>query len=82
MTNPKSTDKPEAKPGLAASAGSAAVDREKWLERCAAHFRTVAALDEATALDMAKSLLEALEDDLTENPEEAAEGDMSYWTAD
>lgn len=58
------------------------LSREQWLARCAAHFQSKAALDGALAMDMAESQLEFLANDLTENPEQAAEDEMSYWTAD
>lgn len=56
--------------------------REQWLARCAAHFQKVAALDESLAIDMAKAQLETLKGDLSENPEQAADDEMSYWTPD
>jgi hypothetical protein len=56
--------------------------REQWLERCAARFRSVAAMKPELARSFAETQLESLKDDLTENPEDAADDEMSYWTAD
>lgn len=56
-------------------------DCEQWLERCAARFQAVASVAPGLAMNMAKSQLENLKDDLTENPEEAADDEMSYWTS-
>lgn len=56
--------------------------REQWIARCAAHFRKEAALEGALAMKLAESQLEAVKDDLTENPERAADDEMSYWAAD
>ncbi len=63
------------------SAGSA-LTREEWLARCAARFVEKANAPEQLARDMAESQLENLKDDLTENPEEAADDEMLYWTED
>lgn len=59
-----------------------ALSREQWLARCAAHFQKVAALAEPSAMDLAESQLETLKGDLSENPEQAADDEMSYWTKD
>lgn len=56
--------------------------REQWLERCAAVFRTKAAIEPVQAMQFAETQLEVLDGDLTENPEDAAESEMSYWTAE
>lgn len=58
------------------------ITREQWLERCAARFISVAAVGKQDAHDLAESQLENLKDDLTENPEQAADDELSYWTAD
>lgn len=55
---------------------------EQWLSRCAARLQERAELNPVVAMDIAKSQLENLNGDLTENPEEAAEAELSYWTAD
>mgnify|MGYP001612202415 CR=1 FL=1 len=69
-------------PSVQAGAGPMIPTREQWLERCAAVLRTKGCLDGPTALDVARSQLENCNDDLTESPEEAAEDEMSNWTAD
>jgi hypothetical protein len=54
--------------------------REQWLERCAARFRSVCpSMSVEDAKGLAESQLENLNDDLTENPEDAADDEMSYW---
>lgn len=55
---------------------------KQWLERCAARLREIGLSDRGMAFDVASSLLENLNGDLAENPEEAADDEMSYWTAD
>lgn len=58
------------------------VPREAWLERCAAVFRTKAAMEPTLAMQFAEANLENLNDDLTESPEQAAQDEMENWTAD
>lgn len=56
--------------------------KELWLERCANKLVAVANVETALALDIAESQLENLKGDLTEDPEEAADDELSYWTPD
>ncbi len=58
------------------------MNKEEWLTRCAARFATRGGLHLKQARDFAEAALENLNGDLTENPEEAADEDMSYWTDD
>lgn len=55
---------------------------DEWIERCAKVLRERGGLEPAVAQQIADSQLENLGGDLTENPEQAAEDEMSYWTAD
>jgi hypothetical protein len=64
------------------AAHGSVLSRDEWLSRCAAHFVKRAAFDAALAMEYAQAQLESLKGDLTENPEDAAEDEMSYWTPD
>ncbi len=55
------------------------MDKEGWLTKCAARFETRGGLPLKQARDFAESALENLDGDLTENPEEAADEDMTRW---
>lgn len=55
------------------------ISREQWLERCATVLREKGGLDPLVALNVAESQLENCDGDLTENPEDAADDEMSYW---
>lgn len=65
--------------GMSIEAGS---PRALWLDRCAARFCQEAGLPRDMAMEMAESQLENLKGDITESPEQAADDEMSYWTAD
>lgn len=56
--------------------------REQWLERCAARLRDRGGMVPDVAMLTADAQLENLNEDLTENPEQAADDEMSYWTED
>ncbi|MEO5712583.1 MAG: hypothetical protein ABIT37_03770 [Luteolibacter sp.] len=58
------------------------ITREEWLVRCAAHLRSLTDVPSDTAMDIAESQLENLNDDLTENPEAAADDEISSWPSD
>jgi hypothetical protein len=75
-------DKASQENGQSIEAGQPTPTREQWLARCAARFASVAAIEEPGATELAEIQLENLKGDLTENPEEAADDEMSYWTAD
>lgn len=55
------------------------MDKEEWLMKCAARFETLGGLHIKQARDFAEAALENLDGDLTENPEEAADEDMTRW---
>lgn len=55
---------------------------EQWLERCASRFMAIAGLTPELSMEMAKSQLENINGDLKEDPEQAADDEMSYWTPD
>ncbi len=67
---------------VAAAAPCSALTREEWLTRCAARLEDRAAVHPTTARDIAESQLENLDDDLTENPEDAADEEISNWPHD
>ena len=75
-------DKASQENGQSIEAGQPALTREQWLARCAARFREVAAVETPGDMELAEAQLENLKDDLTENPEDAADDEMSYWSAD
>lgn len=56
--------------------------RDEWLERCAAVLRVRGGMTPDDALKTAEAQFENIGSDLTENPEDAAEDEMSYWTED
>lgn len=58
------------------------ITREVWLQRCVARLMERAGLGRDDAMLLAESQLENLKDDLSENPEDAADDELSYWTAD
>lgn len=51
-----------------------------WLKKCAARFQERAGVSEKEARSLAKSQLENLKGDLTEDPVDAADDEMSCWT--
>lgn len=58
------------------------MNREEWLTRCAARFEVRAGMHLTEARGFAEAVLENLNDDTSESPEEAADEDMSCWTDD
>lgn len=58
------------------------MDKEEWLTTCAARFETRAGLNLELARSFAEASLEVVDGDLTENPEDAADEEMSCWTDD
>lgn len=59
------------------------MDREEWLERCAARYESRGGLTSSEALEAATVALEADEDgDFTDDPEAAADADMACWDDD
>lgn len=55
------------------------ISREDWLNRCAARLIERAALTREVALDIAEAQLENIKEDLTENPEDMADEELSCW---
>lgn len=55
------------------------MEKEEWIRRCAARFEQRGGLHLNQARDFAEACLENLDGDLTENPEDAADEDMTYW---
>lgn len=60
--------------------GRAGVASHSWISRCADRYVEKSKCDRALAESMAASSLENLDGDLTEDPIEAADEDMSCWT--
>ncbi len=58
------------------------ITREEWLNRCAARLVLRAELTPAVARDIAEAQLENIKDDLTENPEDMADEELSCWGPD
>lgn len=59
------------------------MDKETWLTRCAARYETRAGLHLNQARSLANLALEEDEHgDFADDPEGAADEDMSYWTDD
>jgi hypothetical protein len=81
MTPPEMKPKPEVPQAAFAGPSCSALSREVD-SRCAARFCDVAGLYEHLAISLAESQLENLSGDLSENPEQAADDEMSYWTDD
>lgn len=55
------------------------ITKNEWLTRCAARYQQRAGMDADEARQAAESSLENLDDDLTENPEDAADEDFTCW---
>ena len=61
------------------------MDKEEWIRRCAARYVSESAIDNVTATQLAETNFEEMEgdsDDPSNNPEESADVDMSYWDDD
>lgn len=56
------------------------MDKQEWLNRCAARFSGRGGLEHKEAIEAAKACLENLGGDLTESPEDSADEDMSCWS--
>ena len=56
------------------------MDKEEWLTKCAARFEARGGLNLEKARYFAEASLENLDFDLTEDPEDAADEEMSCWT--
>ena len=55
------------------------MSKEKWLEKCAKHFEQHAVLINVAAIEIAESCFEQFYADYPEDPEGAADEEMSYW---
>lgn len=62
------------------------MDSIEWLNRCAAQYQKRGGLTEVEAKQAALLCLESCDpidaEDFADNPEDAADEDMSYWTDD
>lgn len=56
------------------------MEKDEWLKRCAARFVERAAMTADEAMEFAEIELDALDGDLTEDPVDAADEEMSCWT--
>lgn len=55
------------------------VTKTEWLSRCAARFQQRGCMELNEAMKVAEASLENLDNDLTENPEDAADEDLTRW---
>ena len=77
------TDAPEAPSVIGGNVSPAPLRRDVWLERYARRFVEVGACDEAGALACSQAeSFEVLSDGYEDDPEGAADMEMSYWEAD
>lgn len=58
------------------------MNKSEWLEACAARFIEKAKVERDFAVEAAEACLENVEGDLSENPVECADEEMSCWTND
>ena len=58
------------------------MERDEWLQRCSARFKERSNLDATESNKFAEAMLEFFDGDLTEDPEKAADEDMSNWDND
>jgi len=56
------------------------MEKDEWLKKCAARFEERAASTPGEAMELAEIQLDALDGDLTEDPVDAADEEMSCWT--
>lgn len=54
--------------------------REEWIARCAARYAERGGLGAVQAKEFAEISLEGIDGDLTENPEDTADEDMTCWS--
>lgn len=59
--------------------GETQISKDEWLQRCAARYQHRAGIEASEAMSCAEASLENLDGDLTENPEEAADEDLTCW---
>lgn len=55
------------------------MDKNEWMARCAARYQQRAGMEAGEAMQAAEASLENLGNDLTENPEDAADEDLTCW---
>jgi len=55
------------------------MSKEKWLKRCADYFEQRVAMTKEMAKETADACFEQFYDDYQEDPEGAADEEMSYW---
>lgn len=53
--------------------------KEEWLNRCAARYQQRSGMEAGEAMKAAEASLENLDNDVTENPEDAADEDLTCW---
>lgn len=68
--------------GRAQKTAPVEITKEEWIQRSAARFKDRGGLTEEEAREQAKASFETVNGDLSENPEDAADEDMSYWDND
>lgn len=55
------------------------MEKQEWLDRCAAQLKKRGGLDDVSAAEVAEGCLELWDGDLTQNPEDVADEEMSCW---
>lgn len=55
------------------------ITKTEWLSRSAARFQQRCGMEATEAMKVAEASLENLDSDLTENPEDAADEDLTRW---
>jgi len=58
------------------------IDKEAWISRCAAQFRKMAGVSLSDAGEMASIAFDESHSDFEDDPEGAADSEMSYWDND
>ena len=56
------------------------MEKDEWLKKCAARFEERAATTPGESMELAEIQLDALDGDLTEDPVDAADEEMSCWS--
>jgi len=58
------------------------MEKEEWLKRCEAQFDKRVQDDKANWKDAAEACYDSMHDDFQDDPEGAADEEMSYWDDD
>ena len=58
------------------------MDKEEWIKRCEAQFDKMTGNEKAHWRDAAEMCYDNMHDDFPDDPEDAADEEMSYWDDD